>query len=74
MITGDIRDPGFDPWVRKKEIATHSYILAWKIPWIEEPGGLVHGFAKNRTQLSGGNQIEEEDSRLQKKLMSEPSL
>ena len=24
----------------KKEMATHSSILAWKIPWIEEPGGL----------------------------------
>ena len=24
----------------KKEMATHSSILAWKIPWTEEPGGL----------------------------------
>ena len=24
----------------KKEIATHSSILAWKSPWTEEPGGL----------------------------------
>ena len=24
----------------EKEMATHSSILAWKIPWIEEPGGL----------------------------------
>ena len=23
-----------------KEMATHSSILAWRIPWIEEPGGL----------------------------------
>ena len=35
----------FDPWVRKihpleKEMATHSSILAWEIPWTEEPGGL----------------------------------
>ena len=27
-----------DPLV--KEIATHSSILAWEIPWTEEPGGL----------------------------------
>ena len=35
-------------WVRslnwedplEKEIATHSSILAWRIPWTEEPGGL----------------------------------
>ena len=24
----------------KKEMATHSRILAWRIPWTEEPGGL----------------------------------
>ena len=35
-------------WVRslglkdplEQEMATHSSILAWRIPWIEEPGGL----------------------------------
>ena len=25
---------------QKKEMAVHSSILAWKIPWTEEPGGL----------------------------------
>ena len=29
---------GEDPL--EKEIATHSSILAWKIPWTEEPGVL----------------------------------
>ena len=24
----------------KKEMATHSSILPWEIPWTEEPGGL----------------------------------
>ena len=24
----------------EKEMATHSSILAWRIPWIEEPSGL----------------------------------
>jgi len=24
----------------EEEMATHSNILAWKIPWTEEPGGL----------------------------------
>ena len=28
---------GDDP--REKEMATHSSVLAWKIPWIEEHGG-----------------------------------
>ena len=31
----------------EKEVATHSSILAWEIPWSEEPGGAtVHGVAK----------------------------
>ena len=38
-------EAGFDPWVRKilleKEMATHSSILAWEIPWTEEPGGVT---------------------------------
>ena len=25
----------------EKEMATHSSILAWRIPWMEEPGGLL---------------------------------
>ena len=25
----------------EKEVATHSSILAWKIPWTEEPGGVA---------------------------------
>ena len=25
---------------RAKEMATHSSILAWEIPWTEEPGGI----------------------------------
>ena len=38
------RRPGFHPWVGKipteKEMATQSSVLAWRIPWTEEPGGL----------------------------------
>ena len=26
----------------EKRLATHSSILAWRIPWTEEPGGLLH--------------------------------
>ena len=37
-------------------MATHSSILAWHIPWTEEPGGLQStGTAKSRTQLSDIN-------------------
>ena len=39
-----------ETWVRslgwedplEKEMATHSSILAWRIPWTEEPGGLQY--------------------------------
>ena len=31
----------------EEEMATHSRILAWKIPWREKPSGaIVHGVAK----------------------------
>ena len=39
----------------EKDMATHSSILAWRIPWTEEPGGLqsmgshVHHEAKVKT-------------------------
>ena len=35
--------PVFDPWGWEgvaKGVATHSNILAWRIPWTKEPGGL----------------------------------
>jgi len=40
---GDSRDgvqsPGWEGPL-EEEMATHSNILAWRIPWKEEPGGL----------------------------------
>ena len=33
----------------EKKMATHSNILAWGIPWTDEPGGLVCGVAKSQT-------------------------
>ena len=30
-------------------MATHSSILAWRIPWTEEPGLAVHRVAQSRT-------------------------
>ena len=36
----------------EKEMATHSNILAWKIPWMEEPGGLQSMGSQSQTQLS----------------------
>ena len=34
LIPGPGRSPG-------EGMATHSSVLAWKIPWTEEPGGLA---------------------------------
>ena len=31
----------------EQEMASQSSIRAWKIPWTEKPGGLVHGVAKS---------------------------
>ena len=33
------------------EMATHSSILAWKIPWTEEPGGIQSKGSQRVTQL-----------------------
>ena len=35
---GDIRDSGSIPWRRQWQ--PHFSMLAWEIPWTEEPGGL----------------------------------
>ena len=49
LITQLVKNlPAMQIWVQflgwedplEKETATHSSILAWKIPWTEEPGGL----------------------------------
>ena len=37
----------------EKEMATHSSVLAWEIPWTEEPGRLQSmGLQKSWTQLN----------------------
>ena len=38
----------------EKAMAPHSSTVAWKIPWMEEPGGQqsVHGVTKSQTRLS----------------------
>ena len=52
--------PVWETWVRslgpedptEKEMASHSIILAWRIPWTEEPGGLQSMGLQSRTRLS----------------------
>ena len=41
---------GEDPL--EKEMATHSSILAWTIPWTEEPGELQSMWSQSQTGLS----------------------
>ena len=43
VSAGDIRDTGSIPGLERsleKEMATHSSILAWEIPWTEKPSRL----------------------------------
>jgi len=48
--TGSILGSGGSP---EEEMAAHSSILAWEIPWTEEPWwAVVHWVAKSQTQLS----------------------
>ena len=45
---GQIRSRGREDAL-EEEMATHSSILAWKIPWIEEPGRLQSMGSKSWT-------------------------
>ena len=59
---------GFDPWVRKipleKGTATHSSILAWRIPWTEKPG---------RLQPTGLQRVGHDRSNLARSILMNPS-
>ena len=51
---GDVRDAGLIPGSGRsleKEMAIHSSILAWRIPWTEQPGGLQSIGSQSRTRL-----------------------
>ena len=52
MQDKQIRSLGWEDLL-EKEMATHSSILAWEIPWTEKPGGLQSmGSQKSQIQLS----------------------
>ena len=38
-------------------VATHSSILAWRIPWTEEPGGLQYIGLQSQTRLSDWTEL-----------------
>ena len=49
---GDVRDVGLVPGSEdplEREITTFSSILAWRIPWTEESGGLQSMGSQSRT-------------------------
>ena len=46
---------GEDPL--EEGLATHSSILAWRIPWTEEPGRLVHRVAESDTTEATQHEI-----------------
>ena len=51
----NVGDPGSVPGLGRspeKEMATHSSVLAWRIPWMEEPGGLQSMGLQSQTRLS----------------------
>ena len=52
MLEGSIPGSGRSPG---GEVATHSSILAWEIPWIEEPGGLQWGRESDTTEQLNNN-------------------
>ena len=52
--SGDVKDAGSIPGLERsleKEMATHSSILAWRIPLTEEPGGLQSMRLQSQTRL-----------------------
>ena len=51
MLKTQVRSLGWEDSLEKR-MATHSRILAWRIPWTEEPGELQYMGLQSRTQLS----------------------
>ena len=47
----------------EKEMATHSRILAWEIPWTEETGGLAGYSPQNHKALDTSEQLNNNNNR-----------
>ena len=62
LVAQTVKNPPtmWETWVRslgwedllEEGMATHSSILAWRIPWTEEPGGLQSVGSQSQTRLS----------------------
>ena len=44
---------------REEGVATHSSVLAWRIPWTEEPGRLQSTGSQSQTRLTDGHTHEQ---------------
>ena len=57
MFETQVRSLGWEDPL-EKGMATHSSILAWRIPWTEEPGGLQSMGSEKESDTTGtkGNQ------------------
>ena len=64
----------WETWVRslgqkdplEKEMASHSSILAWRIPWMEEPGGLQSTGSQSWTRLSDFTSLQDKDFEMER--------
>ena len=51
MLEIQVQSLGLEDFL-EKGMATHSRILAWRITWTEEPGGIAHGVTRVRYGLA----------------------
>ena len=51
MQESQVQSPGQEDPL-EKEMATHSSILAWRIPWTDEPGELQSVGSQSQTRLN----------------------
>ena len=55
FVNGDVREIGSSPGLKdslEEGTATHSSILAWRISWTEEPGGLQFTKVSDMTEVT----------------------
>ena len=51
-----VRSLGWEDPLEKEDLATHSSVLAWEIPWTEELGGLQFmGLQRGRHSIATNN-------------------
>ena len=51
MLETRVRSLGWEDPL-EKGMATHSSVLAWRIPWTEEPGGLYDSWGHKKSDVT----------------------